>query len=168
MNLLDVGVKYTRSASGLLVLVLFVALAGGCASMLPSTPMEVPTTAGASESGDGSATAITAETLEDEYGIHVNLLAVTAAGGMVDLRLKIVDAAKATALLEEPANFPVLRVGDGAVTLQAPEDSRQAVLNLHDGSLVVLLYPNTNGAVTPGTAVTVVFGEMALEPIDSM
>lgn len=168
MNVLDVGVKYTRSVSGLLVLALVIVIAGGCASAPSTTPAEVPAAAAVSESGDGSPTSITAATLEDEYGIHVNLLAVTAAGGMVDLRLKIVDAVKATALLEQPANFPVLRVGDGAVTLQAPEDSRQAVLNLHDGSLVVLLYPNTNGAVTPGTAVTVVFGEMALEPIESM
>ncbi len=168
MNLLDVGVKYTRPVNGLLVLALVIVIAGGCTPAPSATPAGVPAPATVVEAASGGATSITATTLEEEYGIHINLLAVTAAGGMVDLRMKIVDAAKATEFFSTPANFPVLRVGDGAVTLEAPEDSRQAVLNLHDGSLVVLLYPNTQGAVTPGDAVTVVFGDLALEPIESM
>ena len=39
-----------------------------------------------------STTVISQSALEQEYGLRVNLLALTAAGGMVDLRLKILDA----------------------------------------------------------------------------
>lgn len=168
MHLLEVGVKYAKQASTVLAFAWVIVIAGGCIPAASTSPAVVPATATVAETESGGKTSISAATLEEKYGIHVNLLAVTAAGGMVDLRLKIIDAAKATALLEQPANFPVLSVGDGAVTLEAPEDSRQAVLNLRDGSLVVLLYPNTGGVVTPGTALTVVFGDLELEPIDSM
>lgn len=175
---LKMGIHKSRGLFSVLPpLFLLVALmSGGCSSTpSPAAPAEVaaPVTVQATAvpaeiAAAGDTSVISAASLEDEYGIHVNLLAVTAAGGMVDLRLKIVDAAKAEKLLGDLANFPALRVGDGAVTLEAPEDSHQAVQNLRDGSLVVLLFPNSQSAVSPGTAVSVMFGDLQLAPMEAM
>jgi hypothetical protein len=49
-------------------------------------------------------TSISRATLEDKYGLQVRLVAVTAAGGFVDLRLKILDAEKAGSLLQKSSN----------------------------------------------------------------
>jgi len=51
-------------------------------------------------------TMISQSALEEQYGLHVNLVAVTAAGGLVDLRLKILDGEKAKSLLGDPKHFP--------------------------------------------------------------
>ncbi len=45
-------------------------------------------------------------TLEEKYGLRVNLIAVTAAGGFVDVRLKIVDGEKLKLLLADKNKFP--------------------------------------------------------------
>lgn len=109
---------------------------------------------------------ISAQTLADEYGVQVNLIAVTAAGGLVDLRLKILDAEKAHLLLQDSGDVPTLLVGDGAASLKAPEDSTGQLLNnLVDDGNVFLAYPNVGSVVQPGMLVTVQFGEVGLEPI---
>ena len=111
------------------------------------------------------ASVISREDLEQQYGLRVNLVAVTASGGMVDLRLKIVDAAKAKALLQETANFPALYVGARKVTLQAPQDTRSQELSIEDDGNIFLLYPNAGNAVQHGTPINIMFGDLRLEPI---
>jgi len=127
-----------------------------------------PTTAAPPTTVGAAGSPISAQTLEQTYGVRVKLLAVTAAGGLVDLRLAIVDAAKAKTLLDNPDRFPTLRVGDEPVTLTAPEEGRTIAANLKDGGMIVILYPNIQGAVTPGAAVTVAFGDLYLAPISAM
>ncbi|MFN2198798.1 MAG: hypothetical protein ACK2UW_21945 [Anaerolineales bacterium] len=107
---------------------------------------------------------ISEQTLAEQYGLGVNLVAVTAAGGMVDLRLGIIDGAKAKTLLGDQANFPSLLVGDGVV-LHADEDVASESLNFEDGSSVFLLYPNAQSVVKPGDPVTIVFGDFQVEAI---
>ena len=75
-------------AGVIISLLLVAALMGGCAANAASA---APPPA--------ARTTLTAEQLEAQYGLRVNLLALTAAGGMVDLRLTVTDAAKAAALL---------------------------------------------------------------------
>ena len=53
-------------------------------------------------------TVISQSALEEKYGLRVNLVAVTGAGGFVDLRLKIVDGEKAKLLLTDAKKFPSL------------------------------------------------------------
>jgi hypothetical protein len=111
---------------------------------------------------------ISEHTLADQYGIRVNLIAVTAAGGLVDFRLKILDAEKARLLLQESSDVPALLVANGEAVLTAPEDSTGQLLNslVHDGN-VFLMYPKVGSAVKPGNPVTVQFGEIRLEPIQA-
>jgi hypothetical protein len=104
--------------------------------------------------------------LEDQYGLRVNLVAVTALGGMVDLRFKIVDAEKAKLLLEDRANFPSLLVSDADVTLNVSEDVRSQEIQFEDDANLFLLYPNSGNAVKPGTPVNIQFGNsITLEPM---
>jgi hypothetical protein len=108
---------------------------------------------------------ITQSTLEEQYGIRVTLVAVTAAGGLVDVRFKFLDGAKAGSLLQDATNFPLLLVGEKEVVLNVPEDARpQEVSYVDDGNLF-LMYPNAADVVKPGTAVSIVFGNVQVEPI---
>ena len=109
---------------------------------------------------------LSAQTLAEKYGVQVNLIAVTAGGGLVDLRLKILDAEKAKLLLQEPTDVPVLHIGEDEALLTAPEDSTGQLLNsLQDDGNVFLMYPNVGNVLQPGTLVTVQFGEISLEPL---
>jgi len=109
---------------------------------------------------------ITAQTLAEQYGMQVNLIAVTAAGGLVDLRLKVLDAEKVGLLLQDSTDVPALLTGEDGTILKAPEDNEAQLLNtLKDGDNVFLMFPNVGHAIKPGMPVTVVFGDVALEPI---
>jgi hypothetical protein len=103
---------------------------------------------------------------EAKYGLHVNLIAVTGAGGFVDLRLKITDGAKAKVLLADKKNFPSLFVTNG-ITLNAPDDTKTQPIDYVSGGNLYIMYPNGGDSVHPGEPVQIVFGNTALEPIIS-
>ena len=104
--------------------------------------------------------------LEEKYGLHINLVAVTGAGGFVDVRFKIVDGDKAKLLLADKNNFPSLFSKNG-VRLNAPEDTKSQVIKFDDGGNIYIMYPNSGNAVTQGSPVTILFGDTALEPINA-
>jgi hypothetical protein len=110
---------------------------------------------------------ISQDTLEETYGLRVNLIAVTAAGGMVDLRLKMIDGEKAKSLLQDKKNFPVLLASDGNTRLEASEDTKSQEIKFEDNGDLFLLFPNTGNVIKRGSSVTLVFGETALNPIDA-
>ena len=103
--------------------------------------------------------------LEKQYGLHVNLVAVTAAGGLVDVRLKMIDGEKAKSLLQDPESFPTLQIPGSQLTLIAPEEGRPAEISFEDDSNLFLMYPNTANTVRPGTLVSIRFGDIQVEPI---
>ena len=105
--------------------------------------------------------------LEDKYGLRVNLIAVTAAGGMVDLRLKILDGKKASLLLQDKRNFPTLLTGDKNITLHVDEDTKSQEIKFENNGGLYLIFPNSSNAVKPGSNVSVVFGDIQLEPISA-
>jgi hypothetical protein len=100
---------------------------------------------------------------ESRYGIQVAQVGMAAAGGLVDLRLKVLDAAKATKLLGNPANVPVLIAGD-APPLQPPHHALRGA-RYSNGLVFYILYPNVRNAVTPGTEITVAMGDVRLGPV---
>ena len=111
-------------------------------------------------------TTVSQSDLEARYGLRVSLLALTAANGLVDLRLKVLNAEKARLLLQDAGDLPVLVVGDGNATLTAPEEGSSQLLNsLTDDAPIFLVYPNLGDAVKPGMAVTIRFGDVRLEPV---
>jgi hypothetical protein len=145
--------KYLILAMALAVVILtgFLAVRGAQKSAAVVTPSGMTT--------------LSQSVLEEKYGLRVNLVAVTAAGGLVDLRLKIVDGEKARSLLQDPSHFPALWIADGDVTLVVPEETRsQAIKFENDGNLFVM-FPNVRGMVKPGTPVIIRFGDTQVEPI---
>ena len=107
---------------------------------------------------------ITQSKLEEDYGLRVQLVAVTAAGGLVDVRMQIVDAEKVKAFLDDSTNFPTLHVGNDVV-LQASEDVAKQGIQYENGKSIFLLYPNAQNVVKPGDPVTIVFGDLQVEAI---
>lgn len=108
-------------------------------------------------------TILSQSALEETYGVRVNLVAVTGAGGFVDVRLKIVDGEKAKLLLTDANNFPALLIGD--VILNAPADTKAQEMRFDNGGNMFIMYPNSGNAVQTGTPVTILFGDTALETI---
>ncbi len=108
---------------------------------------------------------ISQATLEEKYGLRVNLLAITAAGGMVDLRLRVLDGEKARLLLQDKKNFPALLVSERNITLTAPEDTKSQAIKFEKDSGLYLLFPNTGNAVKSGSSIEIVFGELKLVPV---
>lgn len=107
---------------------------------------------------------ISQNTLEEQYGLHVNLVAVTGAGGFVDVRLKIVDGEKAKLLLADANNFPTIFTEEG-ITLNAPADTKSQTIEFISGGNLFIMYPNSGNAIQRTEPVTLVFGDVALEPI---
>lgn len=107
---------------------------------------------------------ITESTLEEKFGLQVKLIAVTGAGGFVDVRIKIVDGEKAKLLLADAENFPTIVTENGA-TLNAPADTKSQKIEFISGGYLFILYPNSGNAVTQGVPVTISFGDITLVPI---
>jgi len=108
---------------------------------------------------------ISQSVLEEKYGLRVNLVAVTAAGGLVDLRLKVLDGEKAKLLLADEKNFPTLFLENGMI-LNAPADIKSQKIEFTSGGIIFIIYPNSGNVVKPGSPVTIILGESALEPIN--
>jgi hypothetical protein len=142
--------KFFAPAVALLILIVIVLVLFA----MRETPADAP-----------SLTAISASALEQQHGLRVNLVAVTGAGGFVDLRLKIVDGEKAKAFLADRNNFPALLVNDNLV-LNAPEDTKTQEIRFNDDGNIFILYVNSANAVKPGSQVKLVFGDMVLDPVD--
>jgi len=112
----------------------------------------------------GSSQTISAQELEERYGLRVMLIGVTAGGGLVDLRFKVVDAEKVRPLFKDHANMPVLLPVGSKVRLGLPGRHSTDYVS---GKVYYMLYGNANGIVQPGKPVSVAFGDLVLEPIEA-
>lgn len=101
--------------------------------------------------------------LESQVGIQIAHVGLAASGGLVDLRFKVLDAAKARALLGNPANAPMLIAGD-MPPLMAPHKALHGA-KYGQGQVIYILYPNLRGAIQPGVEVTVALGDARLGPV---
>jgi len=119
-------------------------------------------TSGATSLPKGTIT-ISQAALEEKYGLHLNLVAITAAGGFVDVRLKILDSEKAKSLLQDKNNFPSLYTND-AVRLNVPAEGKQEEIRFEKNGILFFMYPNAGNAVRRGDQVRIIFGNLALEP----
>lgn len=101
--------------------------------------------------------------LETQAGIQIAHVGLTAAGGLVDVRFKVLDAAKAKALLGDPGNVPQLIAGDNP-PLTAPHHALRSA-RYGQGQVFYILYPNQRQAIKPGVPVTVAMGQTRLGPV---
>ncbi len=114
-----------------------------------------------------AATTISVKTLEERYGIRLRLLAVTALGGMVDLRYMIMDQAKATALAEYLGAIELVDDESGATLKMATGHGMHRNDRIEDGQLNFHFFANAGNAIKTGNPVTVVIGPVRLEAIDA-
>jgi hypothetical protein len=120
--------------------------------------------AGGAAAWAAAAREVSAIDLEARYGIRLNLVAVTAGGGLVDVRFTVVDGAKAGDLLRGGTAMPRLFVESRAAVLRAPH-AHAHKLQILDGASYFLLYPNAGGVVQAGTGVSVVIEDIRTEPV---
>lgn len=99
-----------------------------------------------------------------QHGMQVRLIGVSGGGGLVDLRLKMIDAEKARLFLQNPTSFPVLLVAENGTQILAA-DSMDEDIEWKDGSILFIMLPNSEGLIKTGSSVSVKFGDLMLEPI---
>jgi hypothetical protein len=107
---------------------------------------------------------ISEKTLEEQYGLRIIQVGNTMLDGIVDMRLRIVDASKAAPLLGDPNRMPSLQVEGQDVMIMAARMSHHTHLIKTGGTLVVF-FPNPHTMVHKGTQVSLVFGDLRVEPI---
>ncbi|HSV28876.1 MAG TPA: hypothetical protein VLL76_04940 [Candidatus Omnitrophota bacterium] len=95
-------------------------------------------------------------------GIEIESLRLTAAGNMVDLRLKVTDAEKAARVLDG-ANQPMLKVKGAGKTLVVPAPAKIGPLKATGGKLEAgrtyfVLFGNPKRLLTGGQQVDLRFG----------
>ena len=110
-------------------------------------------------------TAVDAQGMAARYGIDVNLLAVTAAGGMVQLRYQVVDPDKADRVVHDPSLAPVLIVEKTGETIIMNSPPHHHGSELQLGGTYFFLMANANNAIHRGTEVTLLIGDARLEHI---
>jgi hypothetical protein len=119
-----------------------------------------------SDAAVAAARVVSAADMESEYGIKVNLVGVSAGGGMIDLRFTVTDKDKAIHLLHDATVMPELLVEPSGKVIRAPTGMRHKVTVL-DGGSYFILYPNPGGAIQAGTPVSVVIDSVRLAPLNA-
>jgi hypothetical protein len=100
---------------------------------------------------------------EIEHGLQIAQVGLTASGGLVDVRFKVLDAAKVRALLGDGAHAPMLIAGDKP-PLMAPHHALRGA-RFTQGQIFYILYPNLRNAVQSGSEVVVALGDVRLGPV---
>ncbi len=102
-----------------------------------------------------------------EYGIKVNLLALVAAGGLVELRYQVVDPDKADPLLHDDDLRPAIVVEDSGATLVLTSSKHHHSTETDLGGTYFLLFANAHNAIHRGDRVTLVLGDVRLEHLEA-
>ncbi len=107
--------------------------------------------------------AVSAAVMEDRYGVRIDLVALTALGGLVQLRFTVLDKDKADDLFH--GNKPNLLVESNGAVLTPPTDTAHKMVLLN-GAGYFLFYPNAADALHPGDKVSVVIDAVRLEHLE--
>jgi hypothetical protein len=104
------------------------------------------------------------EEIEAKFGVRFSFLAVTASGGMVELRYRVIDEDRAANFGHYTETAPMLIDGDTGKIVDV------TIMGLHNhrvepGRTYYVLYRNTDGAIKSGRPVTIQIGDLALEHV---
>jgi len=110
-------------------------------------------------------TLVTAEGMAARYGIDVNLIGVTAAGGLIEFRYQVVDPDKADRMIHDTTLLPIVVVEDTGATMVISRPHHASELEL--GGTYFFLFANSHNAIHPGSLVTLVLGDSRLEHIEA-
>ncbi len=109
--------------------------------------------------------AVNAQEFAARTGVKVNLLGLTAGGGMIEFRYQVVDPDKASLLLHEADKRPVLVAEDTGSTLAMVSRPHIHRADLKLGGTYFFLLANAHNAIKDGTPITVVIGDVRLEHV---
>jgi hypothetical protein len=141
-----------------LILLAAILLIAAVAAVLASRPAS--TMSGSIGQVDPAQTAAIA----DAWGIRFASVAVTAAGGFVDVRFQVIDPEKALGT-HDPEGLPTLidastgMVFDKGGSHAAHQDTMRA------GGTYYLLYQNTGGRLKPGSRISIQIGDVRLDNV---
>ncbi|TFB92429.1 hypothetical protein [Cryobacterium sp. HLT2-28] len=108
-------------------------------------------------------TLVTAEGMAARYGIDVNLIGVTAAGGLIEFRYQVVDPDKADRMMNDTTLLPIVVVEESGATMVISRPHHAAEPQL--GGTYFFLFANAHNAIHAGSQVTLVMGDARLEHI---
>ncbi|TFC02004.1 hypothetical protein [Cryobacterium mannosilyticum] len=108
-------------------------------------------------------TLVTAEGMAARYGIDVNLIGVTAAGGLIEFRYQVVDPDKADRMMNDTTLLPIIVVEESGATMVISRPHHAAEPQL--GGTYFFLFANAHNAIHAGSQVTLVMGDARLEHI---
>ena len=111
-------------------------------------------------------TRVSAEGMAGRYGIDVTLVAVTAAGGLVEFRYQVVDPDKADRIVHDPELAPALVDEDSGQTLVMASPPHHHGGELELGGSYFFLLANAHNTLQRGDEVTVVIGDARLEHVE--
>ena len=97
------------------------------------------------------------------HGIDVNLIAVTAAGGLIEFRYQVVDPDKAARLLHDAKLAPAFVVEETGETLVMSSPPHSTAAELRLGGTYFFLMANAHNALHRGSTVTLVIGDPRVE-----
>lgn len=106
------------------------------------------------------------EELAAAYGIDVNLIAVTAAGGLIEFRYQVTDPDKADRIVHDPVLAPAFVVEDTGETLVMSSPPHHHGAEIRLGGTYFLLMANAHNAVRPGTLLTLIIGDIRVEHLE--
>ena len=100
--------------------------------------------------------------IEEKFGVRFSHLAVTADGGMVELRYRILDEGRSANFGHYSETAPLLIAEDSGKLVDV------TIMGLHNhrvepGRQYYVLYRNTAGAIESGRPVTIVLGDLELQ-----
>lgn len=107
--------------------------------------------------------AVTVDEMAGRHGVDVNLIAVTARGGLVELRYQVVDPDKATRILHDADLAPTLVAEDTGATLRMSAPPHKHGGELRMGGQYFFLMANARNALHEGDLVTLVIGDARVE-----
>jgi hypothetical protein len=141
------------------------AIAALCLLTCPNRALGGPNRTADPPSGD--ATGPDQSELEEEWGVRIESLRLSAAGYFIDFRYKVQDPDKAAALADQAEKPYLIDQATGA-RLPIPTTPklgplRQTAQKLEAGKIYFMFFSNARGLIKSGSQVTVVVGDRRIE-----
>ncbi len=99
----------------------------------------------------------------EETGVKVTLVAVTASGGMIDLRFQVADPDKAIIVHDDERPPTIIDERTGKVITRPWHEHGDT--DFHSAIIYYVLLMNPDGIIEPGSIVTIQIGDMTLEHV---
>ncbi len=121
-------------------------------------------------SGEETMTSSDAEKkkIEEQWGIQVKGIRLTAAGYMLDFRYHVTDSEKASAILNRQLNATLIHQ-ESKTVMHVPRTRlgpmRQTSVKPPEDRDYLMFFANQNGLVKPGDKVTVIIGDFKVEDL---